>query len=91
MEKALNIRRVSLMSNSFGLLGACAVIGAGYDSVYIVDGHITVLAGRNGFSFKNHKTGKAPTEEMQKIIIRAIEKKQGELYDESKKEKKATP
>ena len=76
MAKALNIERVSLMDNVLGLLGACAVVSHGYDTVFIVNKHITVLVGRNGYSFKDHKTGKPLSKEMQKLIIRCIKKNQ---------------
>lgn len=69
----MKIEKKSLMQNPFGLLGACYIASAGISRAYIVDDHISVLERNDGtFGFKDHKTGKEPSKEIQEKIVKAI-------------------
>lgn len=69
----MKIERKSLMQNALGLIGACSMASAGISCAYIVDDHISVLERNDGtFGFKDHKTGKEPSKEIQEKIVKAI-------------------
>lgn len=69
----MEIKRLGLMNNSLGLIGACIAMSCGIECGYIVDDHITVLKRSDGtFGFKDHKTGKEPPKKIQEKIIKEI-------------------